>query len=85
MEGAQKAKKLLQFPGQCMDFSAISPHLVQPGLTSPMGVMYCLQACLSHSFLPVFQVFARVISVLQYAEAVKVNVGLGVPEYYIPM
>lgn len=36
LKGAQKAKKLLQFPGQCMDFSAISPYLVQPGLTSLM-------------------------------------------------
>lgn len=82
MEGGQRAKKLLQFPGQCMDLSAISPYLVQPGLT-PLGVMYCLQACLSYSFLPVLQVFARIISVLQRAEAVKVKVGLSISEYYI--
>lgn len=85
MDGGERAKELLQFPGQCMDFSAISPYLVKPGLNSPMGVMYCLQACLFYSFLPVFQVFATVISVLQHAEAVKVNVGLNISDYYIPM
>lgn len=64
---------------------AISPYSAQPGLTSPVGVRYCLQAGLSYSFLPVFQVFARVISVLQCAGAVKVNVGLSISEYYIPI
>lgn len=84
MESGQRAKKLLQFPGQGMDFSAISPYLVQPGLNS-MNVMCCLQACLLYSFLPVLQVFARVISVLQSAKAVKVKVGLSISEHYIPM
>lgn len=84
MEGGQRTKKLLQFPGQCMDFSAISPYLLQPDLTS-VGAMCCLQSCLSYSFLPVLQVFARVISVLQPAEAVRVKVELSISENYIPM
>lgn len=64
MESGQRAKKLLQYQGQCMNFPTISSYSVQPGLTFSMGLMLCPQLCLSHNFLLVLQMFARVISVL---------------------
>lgn len=58
---------------QCMNFPAIFPHSVQPGLSFPIGLILCPQSHLPHNFLPVLQTFARIISVFQCAGAVKVK------------